>query len=47
VRQALALRAELVGQPGATPQELEAQRLEAEEPGLLRVKRDADGSIIL
>jgi DNA-binding NtrC family response regulator len=47
VRLALALRAELVGQSGATPQELEAQRLEAEEPGLLRVKRDADGSIIL
>ncbi|WP_343731485.1 response regulator [Duganella sp.] len=42
VRQALALRATLV-----TPQEQEAQRLEAEEPGLLQVRRDADGSVIL
>jgi DNA-binding NtrC family response regulator len=31
----------------ATPQEREAQRLEAEEPGLLQVRRDADGSVIL
>lgn len=31
----------------ATPQELEARRLEAEEPGLLTVRRDADGSVIL
>jgi two-component system probable response regulator PhcQ len=30
-----------------TPQELEARRLEAEEPGLLTVRRDADGSVIL
>ena len=46
VRLALALRAR---QPGraATPQELEARRLEAEEPGLLQVRRDADGSVIL
>ena len=45
VRQALALRATLV--PPPSPQELEAQRLEAEEPGLLQVRRDADGSVIL
>ncbi|MGJ9417207.1 response regulator [Massilia sp. CMS3.1] len=30
-----------------TAQELEAERLEAEEPGLLKVRRDANGSIIL
>ena len=30
-----------------TPQELEAQRLEAEEPGLLKVNWAPDGSIIL
>ncbi|WEF34769.1 response regulator [Pseudoduganella chitinolytica] len=30
-----------------SPQELEARRLEAEEPGLLTVRRDADGSVIL
>ena len=30
-----------------TPQELEAQRLEAEEPGILKVRRAPDGSIIL
>jgi DNA-binding NtrC family response regulator len=30
-----------------TPQELEAQRLEAEEPGILTVRRAPDGSIIL
>jgi DNA-binding NtrC family response regulator len=47
VRQALALRAGLTGQADATPQELEAKRLEAEEPGLLQVRRDADGSVIL
>lgn len=51
VRLALALHAELAGRgaarPEATPQELEAQRLEAEEPGLLQVRRDADGSVIL
>jgi DNA-binding NtrC family response regulator len=46
VRQALTLRAELAGS-AATPQELEARRLEAEEPGLLQVRRDADGSVIL
>ncbi|ELX13576.1 putative signal transduction response regulator receiver domain [Janthinobacterium sp. HH01] len=35
------------GTPTPTPQEQEAQRLEQEEPGLLHVKRAADGSIIL
>lgn len=45
VRQALALRAGQQAPP--TPQEQEARRLEAEEPGLLQVRRDADGSVIL
>jgi DNA-binding NtrC family response regulator len=45
VRLALAHRAALLAAP--TPQELEAQRLEAEEPGILDVRRDADGAIIL
>ena len=31
----------------ATPQEDEARRLEAEEPGITRVRRDSDGSIFL
>ena len=44
VKLALAQRA---SQRPATPQEQEARRLEAEEPGLLQVRRDADGSIIL
>jgi DNA-binding NtrC family response regulator len=43
VRQALALRAARA----PTPQEREARRLEAEEPGLLQVRRDADGSVLL
>ncbi|WP_296001229.1 response regulator [Rugamonas sp.] len=30
-----------------TPQELEARRLEAEEPGILRVRRAPDGSILM
>ena len=30
-----------------TPQELEARRLEAEEPGIMQVRRAPDGSIIL
>jgi len=56
IRQALELRARLLaerdptrapGQPPATPQEAEAERLEAEEPGILHVKRAPDGSIIL
>ena len=47
VRLAMALRAALPGAQRPTPQELEARRLEAEEPGLLAVRRDADGSIIL
>ncbi|GJJ03707.1 hypothetical protein RugamoR64_42450 [Duganella rhizosphaerae] len=47
VRQALAQRAALVAPPPPTPQELEARRLEAEEPGLLDVKRDDDGAVIL
>ena len=33
--------------PAPTPQEREAQRLEREEPGLLKVRRAADGSVIL
>jgi two-component system probable response regulator PhcQ len=30
-----------------SPQELEARRLEAEEPGITRVRRDSDGSVYL
>lgn len=51
VRQALAHRAALLAeaaqQPPLSPQEREAQRLEAEEPGILDVRRSDDGSIIL
>jgi two-component system probable response regulator PhcQ len=55
VRLALELRASLLAararpaaaEPALTPQEIEAQRLEAEEPGLLQVRRAADGSVIL
>lgn len=52
VRQALALRADLLAArrpavPALTPQEIEARRLEADEPGLLEVRRDANGSVIL
>jgi two-component system probable response regulator PhcQ len=32
---------------GLSPQELEARRLEAEEPGITRVRRDSDGSVYL
>ena len=38
---------QLDGAAAPTPQELEARRLEQEEPGLLDVKRAPDGSIIL
>ena len=55
IRAALAHRAQLLAEHGIapaaaiplTPQELEAQRLEAEEPGILTVRRAPDGSIIL
>lgn len=56
VRAGLAHRAALLAARGAaatasvaalTPQEIEACRLEVEEPGLLTVRRDADGGIIL
>jgi len=49
IRQALAHRAEQLAQTvqPLSPQEQEAQRLEAEEPGLLRVRRTDDGSVIL
>ncbi len=47
VREALQLRAETLARQAPTAQELEAQRLEKEEPGILRVKRAPDGSIIL
>lgn len=43
----LAARAPAVEPATLSPQELEARRLEAEEPGLLTVRRDADGSVIL
>jgi len=49
VRLGLEQRAALLAAkaPSLTPQELEARRLEAEEPGLLTVRRDANGSVIL
>jgi DNA-binding NtrC family response regulator len=48
VRLALAQRAAPAGAgPQPTAQEMEARRLEAEEPGLLQVRRDANGAIIL
>lgn len=51
VREALALRARLLAVNSAsaapTPQQTEAARLEAEEPGILYVRRDADGAILL
>lgn len=51
VREALALRAKLLAVNSAsaapTPQQSEAARLEAEEPGILYVRRDADGAILL
>lgn len=51
VRQALAQRAAQLAAAGTAPplsaQDLEAQRLEAEEPGILHVRRTDDGSIIL
>lgn len=49
VRQALALRATLVAGKASTdtPQQREAARLEAEEPGIMQVRRDADGAILL
>ncbi|GGZ06739.1 response regulator [Pseudoduganella plicata] len=43
----LAARARAADRAPPTPQELEARRLEAEEPGLLTVRRDANGSVIL
>jgi DNA-binding NtrC family response regulator len=43
LREALQQRAA----PPPSAQELEAQRLEQEEPGILRVRRAPDGSIIL
>jgi DNA-binding NtrC family response regulator len=53
ITEALAMRDRLLAeQAGAqgealTPQELEARRLEAEEPGIMQVRRAPDGSIIL
>lgn len=49
IRLAIARRIELLGQQQAelSPQEREARRLEAEEPGLLTVRRAPDGSVIL
>ena len=35
------------GQAALTPQEREARRLEAEEPGITKVHRDSDGAIYL
>ncbi|MRX08931.1 response regulator [Pseudoduganella sp. FT25W] len=49
ILQGLEERQRLLAEAGKAPsaQELEAQRLEDEEPGLLHVKRTDDGSIIL
>ena len=55
IGEALAMRDRLLAEQGLsaapaaplTPQEVEAQRLEAEEPGLLKVNWGPDGSIIL
>jgi two-component system, probable response regulator PhcQ len=49
LRQALAHRAALLAEAAQplTPQEQEAQRLEADEPGILHVRRTDDGSVIL
>lgn len=49
IRLAIARRVELLGQQEAelSPQEREARRLEADEPGLLTVRRAPDGSVIL
>lgn len=41
------LLAEAPPRAAPTPQELEARRLEAEEPGILRVRRAPDGSILM
>lgn len=43
----LAARREAGEQDGLSPQEREARRLEAEEPGITRVRRDGDGSVFL
>lgn len=49
IRLAIARRGELLAQREAelSPQQREARRLEAEEPGLLTVRRAPDGSVIL
>jgi response regulator RpfG family c-di-GMP phosphodiesterase len=49
ILQALEERQRLLAEASRSPsaQELEARRLEQEEPGLLHVKRSDDGSIIL
>lgn len=49
ITQALARRDEMrrAGAPALTPQEEEARRLEAEEPGITRVRRRDDGAVYL
>jgi two-component system probable response regulator PhcQ len=42
-----ALRARAPAQPALSPQEEEARRLEAEEPGITKVRRSDDGSVYL
>jgi hypothetical protein len=39
--------AEESARPALSPQAREAERLEAEEPGITRVRRDSDGSVIM
>jgi two-component system probable response regulator PhcQ len=45
--EALAQRAAAPADPGLTAQEQEARRLEAEEPGITKVRRNEDGSVYL
>jgi DNA-binding NtrC family response regulator len=40
-------RAERSGEAALSPQERELRRLEAEEPGITKVRRDSDGSIYM
>jgi hypothetical protein len=45
--QSTRLRADATGQAALSSHERELRRLEAEEPGITRVRRDSDGSIYM
>jgi two-component system probable response regulator PhcQ len=45
--QSTRLRADATGQAALSSQERELRRLEAEEPGITKVRRDSDGSIYM